>query len=839
MKPGVMLPGGGDDRSLEAQMERQMGGCMAGFLQIFDRHQILAGRRGVYAAKRLPSSSASPALSCTSPSERSDSSLSSSPKEAPSPVLPQAKEASTEIRPPEPEPLGWEDGPPRPSLPLPVFDFKEGPRSAWKFREAPRLSLDSRVDGRGKLFPREIRTAPPASQPGENEGSEGQDNHRRSPSVVARLMGLETFPGKGVPRGAVGDGEQYKRAELRRSASESRASRDLLHCQFVDARSFRSPPSHGNVISEDKKREVRQSIVRDTKLEPLPRGLSLPPGSPHPPAAFCALQRKSFFDVQDYFVSELPKRVGGGSLYGEVEKRLRMRGIDEPAKDLETLKQILEVIQLRGLLHPSQRQRGQRPGRLEVPPQPSGRNFVYEQSPTRTNCYESPIVVMQPAPRSPSPSYSRPNASPPPTRRNPLASPEPSRFPRRNNVDTGRNPARGNNEIRGREAGTPDPSRSGSPVSLARRRLSPLPQAATSRGRLVPDRKTSSAQPPKSGSPRKVTSDPAMRSPRNHSRSAIRESVPHRPEDDLAGSEGSFSASSQFDFERVKSEYRDGRILLERCDKLLHSIAEITSKAVIDEEQVNATEQQPSPVSVLDAAASFDRDDAAASPSPPLTMRCIDFKDQSMEAVDEDGWIPSTSSMKSGKLNDESEIDDSDFLYVSEILRSSDPQQMAESSSWSEKTGDDAADSDPKAQPLHRRLVFDAVSEIVERRSQVSPWESFLRSRSPTPGAKPRLLPGEVWAELRRIQDHDPADDLCDLICGILRRDMASSAAERAWVDRPAEMSDAVLDIERLIFKDLIAETIRHLATFFSQRRRCRGPPRQPPAAPPRRRLMF
>ncbi|KAK7245101.1 hypothetical protein RIF29_39935 [Crotalaria pallida] len=56
-------------------------------------------------------------------------------------------------------------------------------------------------------------------------------------------------------------------------------------------------------------------------------------------------------------------------------------------------------------------------------------------------------------------------------------------------------------------------------------------------------------------------------------------------------------------------EYREGRNLLDRCDKLLNSIAEITV-------------QQPSPVSVLDS--SFYRDDSC-SPSP-ITKRCIDYK---------------------------------------------------------------------------------------------------------------------------------------------------------------------------------------------------------------------
>lgn len=47
------------EQNLEKQMQigKQMG-CMAGFLQIFDRHQILTGKR-LYATKRLPLSTVS------------------------------------------------------------------------------------------------------------------------------------------------------------------------------------------------------------------------------------------------------------------------------------------------------------------------------------------------------------------------------------------------------------------------------------------------------------------------------------------------------------------------------------------------------------------------------------------------------------------------------------------------------------------------------------------------------------------------------------------------------------------------------------------------------------
>lgn len=68
---------------------------------------------------------------------------------------------------------------------------------------------------------------------------------------------------------------------------------------------------------------------------------------------------------------------------------------------------------------------------------------------------------------------------------------------------------------------------------------------------------------------------------------------------------------------KVEDQYREGKDLLRRCDKLLSSIAEITT---------GATElQQPSPVSVLDS--SFYKDESSCSPSPVM-KRCIDYKGQ-------------------------------------------------------------------------------------------------------------------------------------------------------------------------------------------------------------------
>ncbi|TYJ38144.1 hypothetical protein E1A91_A05G423900v1, partial [Gossypium mustelinum] len=66
----------------------------------------------------------------------------------------------------------------------------------------------------------------------------------------------------------------------------------------------------------------------------------------------------------------------------------------------------------------------------------------------------------------------------------------------------------------------------------------------------------------------------------------------------------SISPSSQTDTERLNVEdYKDGGTLLERCDKLLHSIAEMADAM---------TELQPSPIFVLDSL--FYKEESSPSP---------------------------------------------------------------------------------------------------------------------------------------------------------------------------------------------------------------------------------
>ncbi|KAL5988741.1 hypothetical protein ACLOJK_026842 [Asimina triloba] len=606
MTPGV-LPGIADDRSLEKQMEKQMG-CMAGFLQLFDRHQILAGKR-VYSAKRL-----TPSSSFDSVSEKSIGSPAFSAELKPQPPpqqqqqqtpLPEAEftkqpaaeaagldhkpSLSPEIRSPLPDLSASADVAARMPLALPVLDFREGRRSSWKLKEAPRLSLDSRaiVDGKGSFYPKEIRTVPVIEE-------ESNDKQRRSPGVVARLMGLEALPDSG--------GELLRKAELRRSSSESRASRDL---RFIDGNAFQirqTPPPLPN--SATVRRNVIQGNVIPEERPKAQGGKSLGP-KPSPWNA------KKSFDSQDFFPE--PRRAG--SFYGEFERRLKLRGVDvdEPAKDLETLKHIMEALQLKGLLHSKKSD-------------DSRWNFIYN----RQAVIDSPIFVMKPfrsamppgkiGSESP-PSIPRPKpAATAAIKRNLIAETIPPLRSRRERADIERNLQNERRMRNVRSAADSNESSSSSssksPSSLARR-------SATNAAGISPNKKGKdfSSNSLRIGV-KKIRSD-ASKSPRNRRTAEIspreRLSPAHMDDESSTISESSISASYQTDSDKMKAdEYKEGRSLLERCDKLLHSIAEMT----------NAGEQQPSPVSVLDS--SFYQDDSY--PSPDM-KRCIDFKGKDYYAL--------------------------------------------------------------------------------------------------------------------------------------------------------------------------------------------------------------
>ncbi|OMP08811.1 hypothetical protein COLO4_06099 [Corchorus olitorius] len=783
------------DRNIEKQIGKQMG-CMAGFFQIFDRHQLLTGKR-LYSTKRLPPS---PASETTSEQEQTvetppiSKELEKQPQgrsAVPSPDRSKLPPVISELRSPAPEPSTPTGN--KSPLPLPIFEFKEGSaRSPWKFsKEAPRLSLDSRavVDAKGSLKPREIRTnaailsANQCENSSEEDGMDDNDKQRRSPSVIARLMGLEPLPDSNP--------EPTRKAELRRSASEARG-RDLFQYRFIDGVNFQVKQSQqpnfqnggvsSNVVRENvaKQEQVmsnRSEVLRNARAETVKapvRGMG---------------QRKCFYDSADFFPE--PKQTV--SIYGEIEKRLKLRGIDEPSKDLETLKQILEALQLKGLLHSR-----------KASNQTNSRHLVYEHE-------ESPIVVIKPGRSPASPVRRMGNDSPPSYRSRPMArrnmnleSP-PAMSPRRDRPDSERNVR---NQSRGRGSSSPTRSECKSPN---RRQLSVETQR---RGNNIAEqRRVSPVQSPRVNVRRTGLDQTANRSPRNKKPTAEiyqKEEKVFLPAEDETStvSESSLSTCSQTDTERSKmEEYKEGKSLLERCDKLLHSIAEMTATAEL---------QQPSPVSVLDS--SFYKEESSPS---PVMKRSIEFKDQLVESED-DMWSSAISSTES-KCEDKSS-DDCDFIYISDILRAS--NYLPEDSDvflLLEKQQYLKGKDTSKVSRLQRKLIFDTINEILNKKRQLPPWKLISCSSNSTTG---QTSLQQIWSEFQKIRERDSSEDLFEVICGVLRKDLAGDAIN-GWGDSPIEMSEAVLDIERLIFKDLIGETIRDLAAFAGKSNKISAPRRK------------
>ncbi|MED6118751.1 hypothetical protein PIB30_005589 [Stylosanthes scabra] len=745
------------EQNLEKHIHKQMG-CMAGFLNIFDRHQILAGKR-ISSTKRLPA-------------PQPDSSPESE------------NHAASPARPSTPSPERVKKSPAREHTvttvtTLPVLEFKEGTRSTWKFsREAPRLSLDSRT-----------RTTSPSlslspnlttENGGEKLSSEIQLQRRSTSSVVARLMGLEPLPGPDSDPGP------NKKPELRRSASESRASRDLN--RFFDAATGNGYQLNLKQVQQRQQYTQPQWIVSEglnnnAGSDPAEQGARNNNNAKREKnynnnarnrGVVTMVQKKSFFDSADFF-PEVPKR--SVSIYGEIERRLRMRGIDEPSKDLETLKHILEALQLKGLLHSNNhanRSNCNNHYNINDIHNQNHMNFVLDGGRTKN---DSPIVVIKPV-------RSNRTGSDSPT----------SSF--RSSPRTRRNERQPEFDRRSRNAKSPPLCRSPNRRNVAANAAENHHHNRVNVNDGFDSRKVSPVQSPRVNSGRNTpVHSPRMRKPIDQKEEKL---LTVAEDESSTVSESSFSTSSHTDTERYRlEEYKEGRNLLDRCDKLLNSIAEMTA----------SNELQPSPVSVLDS--SFYRDEWC-SPSP-ITKRCIDYKDQAAESED-DVW---SAAFCSSEAKSEEATEDNDFSYVSEILRACTYlPENGDVFALLEKQQILKGKDTSKASTIQRRLVFDTVRDILTRHRRLPPWKvEFCGDERQ-----------RVWSEFRRIRGEREEEeeewsekDMFEFICGVLSKDMAEDV--EGWGEWTVEIGDMVLDIERLVFKDLIGETIRELATCASSQR--------------------
>lgn len=184
----------------------------------------------------------------------------------------------------------------------------------------------------------------------------------------------------------------------------------------------------------------------------------------------------------------------------------------------------------------------------------------------------------------------------------------------------------------------------------------------------------------------------------------------------------------------------------------------------------------------------------------------IFYADGSIE-LEEGMWSPTVSPIQTKSY-------DADFVYVSEIIEAFNysygekdlfcllEKQRYKSISWNESR-------------LHRKLVFDTITEILQRNKQLAPWKSACNIDHTTgdPSFK------QIWSAFSKIREPFKAEGLFEIICGLLHKDLAEETMNGYAGNCAMEMSEMVLDIERLIFKDLIADTIQDLASFTGKSR--------------------
>lgn len=230
---------------------------------------------------------------------------------------------------------------PRPSLQLPPLETKDGvarPRCG----AAAAVAGQPRGGGRqGKLRPRDIRTSPAARRPrGRRRGRATLAQRRRAAHGPRRAAAWRS--------GRAGRGAVW--GELRRSASE-RVPRDPACFRFVDPSFFErpSPP-----VTPQQQRPSSPAVEAALRRRRIPRARAVGfRGVAASTRTTCSRSPRS------------RRRLGrGGARRDRALRRDRaappQARIAEPARDLETLKQILEALQLKGLLRHTRRRRSRR-----------------------------------------------------------------------------------------------------------------------------------------------------------------------------------------------------------------------------------------------------------------------------------------------------------------------------------------------------------------------------------------------------------------------------------------------------------------------------------------------
>nr|GMC67362.1 protein LONGIFOLIA 1-like [Ipomoea batatas] len=756
------------------------------------------------------------------------------------------------------------------------IESRETLKSTMKQGELPRLSLDSRV--------RSIRSS--ASETRSNfliqNRHEGDENsvstptrneelgsHRRSSSVVAKLMGLEGFPEPTSINDDQGLGQHSKQNQETRSSQDSQKDSVPPHSRPTKSTSYsRFPLELAPWRLSDSSRAPQKTLLRSKEASTNPQQIS-------------------------------------PSVYSEVEKRITELELDKSGKDLRALKQILEAMQKTRARLENQTEEV---ADFDTDSQPNSYATDYGCSPRlsmqqRQQCDHS------------SPTEKR---SCPPKR---VKSSNPIKQSAKLNVqvrvasssarnrDDSVNKERKN--LTPRKNITKDPSQSLPSIEKINQRTSNSLQASKGSAHMnggrhpVLDRSPGAVSPrlqkkklgiEKQSEPSKIRrkqnkqpkeSDSSNRQPKLKSANQ-RQSYNHLSE--ISSDTGNFS--EQGDTASVQSESNNSlaSYMETEVTSTYHNI-EMGAKQQVVHKETNsemrlrkdtmmaelamATIEQPSPVSVLDAT--FYIED---SPSPVKKKISIAFGDHDISDANEEEWhtedldhLPFStrhnlssgfnhkslenvdhllhklrllnSAPREGAMNEIAPFcqgDNSDHRYITKILLASgllkdldcvsttaqlhpsghliNPKlfhvlEQTEESTWLTCEGPQENIAKIKfEEKIHRKVVFDTVNEILAHKLALE--GSLMQERN----FSGQQLLKELYAEVDHLRPESDSflgnedDELGKIIKGDLKHELED------WVEHRGELPALALDIERLIFKDLITEVISKEVVWLQDRPR-------------------
>lgn len=126
-----------------------------------------------------------------------------------------------------------------------------------------------------------------------------------------------------------------------------------------------------------------------------------------------------------------------------------------------------------------------------------------------------------------------------------------------------------------------------------------------------------------------------------------------------------------------------------------------------------------------------------------------------------------------------------------------------------------------KPEKLHRKLVFDVVNELLNQKLELTSsnaeWSTQPRKLTRRFPSRQKLLK-ELCLDIEKLQAENAGDDNSDVEIRISDEEVLHRS--EGWIDFDKETPRVVLEIERLIFKDLIDEVVNVEAVSSPQSKR-------------------